>query len=420
LSNQFGVVARDSFREKLDLFMRLHVVNEFDPEDIRWWLSLSGGKDSFAMAHGLREWYSEKGLRFNAVPFTIDQWHGQASVSIVEQIDWANVTVIDGHMLTMEKTKYVPGAQAPCRLCADARRDLTDSFVAARANAPLQNSQIDVVGRGLHLTDNAISLLWRFVMGKNPARDMLASGKGKPVTKLGNQKFLAKPLYYVREYESQEYATLAGHRHACCGCPACKFPSRRDIVEETVADLLRGSLWEFDIPGMFELLTEATSSADMFRELQQMSAPGTEKKKRHLPEDFAYLIAAEYVSRWKVVQARIADQIDMDMDLDAVGMARLRSGASSRVSEKIPVPGLFRATNQVLPGPQLNVIATMGPFWGAIGLTGATAARAWALQEEHFGLVIDERWSQVGEMLRRYYAFAPAGLRQKTPLIQIS
>jgi tRNA(Ile)-lysidine synthase TilS/MesJ len=45
-----------AFCYKLDLFMHSHVLPTFNPEHVRWLVSLSGGKDSFAMVEGLRKW----------------------------------------------------------------------------------------------------------------------------------------------------------------------------------------------------------------------------------------------------------------------------------------------------------------------------------------------------------------------------
>ncbi len=90
---------------KLDLFMRSHVLPSFQPERIRWWLSLSGGKDSFAMAHALRNWYRVSGLHFDSVLFNIDQWHGDAAAAIKRQISWEDVQVIEANELTLRQTK---------------------------------------------------------------------------------------------------------------------------------------------------------------------------------------------------------------------------------------------------------------------------------------------------------------------------
>jgi hypothetical protein len=64
-------------------------------------------------------------------------------------------------------------------------------------------------------------------------------------------------------------------------------------------------------------------------------------------------------------------------------------------------------------------IATMGPFWGAIGLEEDLAANAWEIQHKYFGIQIDERWSQTAELLREYYKRYAGALETEPTLMQI-
>jgi len=391
-----------AFDAKIDLFMRLHVLPRFAPENICWWLSLSGGKDSFAMAIGLRKWYRDRNLPFDAMPFTIDQWNGSASRSIQQQIDWASVTIIDGHQLTKEKTRYVPGQQAPCRACADVRRSLSDTFISAvLGEGQSRSRRNNILARGLHLTDTSVSAMWRFAVGKDPAKDLAAAGKAKPITPLFDSVFLAKPLYYVREFESQGYAQSNGYKRTCCGCPACQFPSRRDIVEESIIAAVRSPLWEFNVPGIEQLLHRDATGTSL-GQIRAMSASGEESKHAHLPMEFAEFMVSKFQGQWNRVNHRFRPRLDHSIDLDAVGLSRLRQGAPLVEYETIPLPGLFR--EEQLPDAQLMMIATLGPFWGAIGLGPRAADRAWRLQEQLFGFSVDERWSQVAPMLREFYS----------------
>jgi tRNA(Ile)-lysidine synthase TilS/MesJ len=271
----------DAVDVKVDVYLRRHVIPVLAPENIHWWFSLSGGKDSFSMAHSVRRWYQRAGLKFSASTFVIDQWGGAAARSIGRQSDWQTPTVIDGRAVTLSTTGYQAGQQAPCRSCSDVRHDLTDLLLQQN---PPQAAHVPVVARGLHLSDTAVSLLWRHALGRDPSAEMIRLGKAQPLARLPRGAFLAKPLSYVREFESAAYANHFGFEAACCGCPACRFPSRRDIVEETLRDFFAGPLWEFEIPGMGEFLQHFGTT-----DVKSKSAAGVFPKHRHLPDGFARL-----------------------------------------------------------------------------------------------------------------------------------
>jgi len=191
--------AIDAFHRKLDMFFHLHVERAFDPERLHWWISLSGGKDSYAMAEGIRRWYQARGLRLTATGFTIDQWGGAAPLSIGAQLPWLSVEVLDARELTKSVTGYAPGEQAPCRRCADTRRQVTDSLLLRR---PVAQGFVPFLARGLHLSDTAVSLAWRFALGRDAASDLLGAGKARPIAQMAGDVHLVKPLAYAREFET--------------------------------------------------------------------------------------------------------------------------------------------------------------------------------------------------------------------------
>lgn len=390
--------AADAFRSKLDLFMSRYVTPEFDPARIVWWLSLSGGKDSYAMATGLRQWYLGRAIPFTAKVFTIDQWGGPAATALSRQITWTEVQIVDGRSLTLHRTRYQPGEQAPCRKCADVRRDVSDELIRSAGISP---DRVNFVARGLHLSDTAVSALWRFVMGRNPASDMIDSGKAKPLAYLSQQVYLAKPLCFVREYESQSFALANGFQPACCGCPACQYPSRRDIVEETVLELYRGPFWEFDIPGVVDLLDNRGGRGTAL-EVRRLSAPGIEKKKPHLPPGFPRF-AAQFHRRAlrRDVLHQVAHEFDSGRCLDDLGFRRLFGRQSAIEVDRIPMPSLIGADE--LTGEQELMVAALGPFWGALALDPNAAKSAYLLQERIFGFGVDEQWSHITPILREFY-----------------
>ena len=382
--------------------MQAHVVSDFHPADIMWWLSLSGGKDSYSMAVGLREWYRLNSLPFHATVFLIDQWGGPAASSLARQLDWADVTILDGRSLTSATTRYQPGDQAPCRPCADVRRVLTDALLREHPQRTLQATPVNFVARGLHLSDTAVSAAWRFVMARNPAGDLLSSGKATPISQLTTSSYLVKPLSYAREFESQAFASQNGFTAACCGCPACRFPSRRDIAEETVIRAYRGPLWEFDVPGVCTLIEDRYGS-EILAQARTCSAPGLEVKHQHLPEEFFEFSVEYYRSRLRKAAWETCTPFDNSACLDEIGLARIQNQESPINSgNTLPVPALLGLDNSKLIKYR-RMIAALGPFWGAFALDRESYNRALVLQQHLFGITIDDRWSHVTTVLQHFY-----------------
>jgi tRNA(Ile)-lysidine synthase TilS/MesJ len=109
------------FLAKIDLFMEHHVIPFCNPNDIYWWFSVSGGKDSFAMVNGIQKWYDAHKICLNSTVFHIDQWGGPAATSIEKYFEGYNLRIINGQLLTRRTIQYEHGQQAQCRQCADVR-----------------------------------------------------------------------------------------------------------------------------------------------------------------------------------------------------------------------------------------------------------------------------------------------------------
>lgn len=392
---------RPLLHRKIDLFMQSFVLPAFDPARICWWLSLSGGKDSFVMAHALRDWYGDVGIPFRARGFLIDQWGGASANRAARLIDWLPVEVIDAQSDTRSRTGYDKGQQAPCRACSDVRHDVTDALLD---RAPPGLGDYHFIARGLHLSDIAVSLVWRLFWGLNPSRDMLSAGKGRPVAHISGNRYLAKPLSFAREFETQAYANSTGFRHACCGCPACRYPSRRDIVEETLLHFFRSDLWEFDVPGMSDFLSGHGRKIDTAA-LRADSAPGLATKHDHLPKDFADFAYEEMLRDLSVVAlASLGKTIDFNSCLDEIGLAALEGRTSVTSANNIPAPAML--TQGDLTWQVKRATAALGPFWAAFNLPSEKRREALDLQRALFGIKVDEKLSNVHGMLRRYYGEA--------------
>jgi tRNA(Ile)-lysidine synthase TilS/MesJ len=381
---------------KIDYFMHKHVLHSFNPEDIFWWLSLSGGKDSYTMAKALKHWYDTNGYKMTACGLTIDQWGNPFLKKLNESFQWLDLKIIDAKEKTLKYTKYQNGRQAPCRECADVRRTFTNQIISAN-----KTRKINFIARGLHLSDTAVSLLWRYVWGRDPFQSILEEGKYHPLKKLWENSYLVKPLFYMREFETQRYAILNKFQPLCCGCPACHFPSRRDIVEETIVEFFRTPLWEFNVPGVINLI-DYFAGIGTSKVLKEFSMPGTELKSCHLPEDFNDFVIDYY--RTKLigsVKQSIMNAFN-DLDLDKIGTRRLCDNTPLFKCKKLPIPALLKDNRVITDGAE-SMITALGPFWGAIGLVPPQKRRAFALQEKIFGIKINQSFSHVIDVLNIYY-----------------
>lgn len=387
-----------SFETKIDLFMQDQILPFFNPEEVDWWLSLSGGKDSYAMAIGIRQWYQKKGFRLSAKGLHIDQWGANAAGFVRKKLAWLEIIIINAQKLTLEKTGYQPGDQAPCRKCADVRRLVGDEIIFPAAK---KTKRVQFIARGLHLSDTALSLLWRFIRGKEPELAINSSSKGWPTKEIAPKVYLVKPLAYIREYESQIYAHRAGFQKKCCGCPACHVPSRRDLVEETALPFVHTPLWELTIPDMTNYLTRIGTN-QLESKIKKNSSPGIETKTPSLPDGFTFS-ATNYFRSWlHKMPAVDLKKLNFEMSLDEIGVKRLTKQVTPLQVKNIPAPALLDK-NWIPSASEMGMIATLGPFWGAIGLDPINAQEAWKLQEKICDFVPDDQWSQVKKMLTLYY-----------------
>ncbi len=388
-----------AFDAKVDLFMERHVLTAFDPSDIFWWFSVSGGKDSFAMVHGIQNWYNRNGISAEIAVFHINQWGGRTTECIVKHFKEYDFRIIDGCALTGSRTKYEFGQQAPCRECADVRRDLNDELVYSES---LKNNKINFICRALHLSDVAVSLLWRYSILNDPVSDMTKAQKGQPLSRLWHNTFLAKPLSYVREYEAQQYAQSLHFEPVCCGCPACLFPSRRDIVEETLLQFNRSTLWEFSVPGLNDLLCHWVDAETAYAS-QNLSAPGLEIKKAHLPVDFGDFAVDFFRKKGgSELPRKIRSLFDPNVDLDEIGRKRLEEYHPLVQAKRLPLPSLLSGEKSI-NNLEALMIGALGPFWGAIGLTHTLSEKAFRLQRLCYDLSIDKKWNHVTQLLNEYY-----------------
>lgn len=377
--------------QKIDIYMQKYIIPHFNPSQIYWWFSLSGGKDSFVMAHSIKEWYELNHFSFYAEGFCVRQWNENISYLLLQkQISWMPVTIIDGVDLTRNAVNYISGNQAPCQACSAIRKSIGDSFI--RSN--YKKGYINIIARGLHLSDMAISYLWRIFWDINIDSFAKKLEKGNPLVKLNIQSdtYLAKPLCFVREYETQKYASQLKFCSICCGCPACRYPSRRDIIEESLKLLFSSKKWEFEVYGIrnYLKLIEGNDS------IEEISLSGLESKNPHLPVDFFDYMLNKFKSKY------FYDCSDCGFFLDDIGAEYITKYTRFN-SDEILQPKLYSGVP--LTSPEKSMIATVGPFWGCVGYQNKLMRnKLIELQNDKYNVKIDYLWSQVIPLLKDYYS----------------
>lgn len=384
---------------KIDYYMNKYIKPYFPLEKIHWYFSLSGGKDSYVLAKSIANWHLKNRLPIRATGVHFMQWD-DSSTAIEARFHWLDeLLFFDLREKTASTLCENQTAQAPCSKCSLIRKECSDHFFS-QLNSD-KNDMIPILCRGLHLTDMANSMIWRLVWEHSPIDSLFSRGKGKPLVKLFSNVYLAKPLCFVREYESQTYADAFHYSPYQCECPALKYPSRRDIIEESVSLYYNNSLWEFEVPGMdrfFETVLACEKNL-----VSMHSVPGKESKQATLPEGF-FSFAVDYFRRITeknrtTLLSKIHDKSRYLEDAvpQLLSYNRLQSVSESNLNFKL------LTSPDSLTEFDRKMIATLGPYWGAISLESPLREVVFNLQKEIYGYRIDQNWSQVIDLLLLYY-----------------
>lgn len=382
---------------KIDLFISKYIKNSYDLNKIHWIFSISGGKDSFTMAYALKIWYKNNGYEFRSTGLYISQWDNNTKKYIESKFDWLDeICIIDAYNETLTLISNTT-LQAPCRQCSDVRHQLSDEFLKKYK----KKGMVNFLCRGLHLSDMAVSLLWRFVWGFDTYEHLSSYGKGKPIIHLFDNNYLLKPLCFVREYESQLFAQKNNYIPAQCECPALKYPSRRDIIEESALYFFDSPLWEFDIWGMDRYIEE-TLMMDIL-DIKRLSLKGKEVKTNIIPETYYDFTLNQLKLKTQEILSTLDGYFSYSSTLDEIGTYYLKTNMiKDIVGGTIPIPKLL--TNQPLLASERSMICTLGPFWGMIGLRQESKQKMLLLQEKLYGIYLDIGWGQTIELLKAYYA----------------
>lgn len=380
----------NSLINKIDLFMRLYIIPNFKPEHIHWIFSISGGKDSYAMCEGIREWYEVENISFKATGIYIWQWGEESPKEFFKStLPWLyDIQIIDARDCTVSILKKDGEQQAPCRACSDIRHYFSDIFLKQ-----INTDSPTLLCRGLHFTDMTISILWRLAWYGIGNR---LEGKGYPLVPLAKNIYLAKPLCFVREYECQVYASQNNYMPLTCKCPAHLYPSRRDIVEESLRLFYTSSLWEFDVPGSKQYLHNIARMLDVSY-LKKVSLGGHETKNKTIPDEY-FEFTKEYF-----LQTPIYDILpNSTMLLERCCESFLKQGVRSKISEQRCSCKLFTQPDS-LSQIDYKMIGTLGPFWASMALPSSQREYYRYLQKQIWGFDIDINWSQVYLLMKRYY-----------------
>ena len=90
----------ENILKKIDLYLKLFILPRFNPNEIFWWFSISGGKDSYAMTKAIYDWYELNGFKLNGKAFYINQWGRNFGKKLKEQFNWIEVEEIDAILET--------------------------------------------------------------------------------------------------------------------------------------------------------------------------------------------------------------------------------------------------------------------------------------------------------------------------------
>lgn len=388
------MISRPLFK-KIDFYMQQHVTPFFKPEEILWCFSLSGGKDSYSMLFGVKEWYASNGYTFHQMPFHVSQWSSNAAEHIARELG-GEVRILDAVSETARQLNYTRGEQAPCSDCSNIRKQANDTLVG---DLLCSSDKTIFLARGLHLTDTAISFLWRKALGLEPFEEIEKLGKYKPIEKLGDRFFLVKPLSYAREFETQDFIEKLSVNTCCCGCPACFFPSRRDIIKETLTYLFSSSVWECDVQGVQSFLNKCSLRGFDF--VVSRSAPGVENRAKRLSGEFYEFTLNKFYERFLTAKYKSDMFFDCNANLDEIGLDNLQGKYRCLESQGWGEPKSLTSLPIKIGALEMASVV-LGPFWGAYGLGKESREKAIDLQSKMFGIKVTEKLDHVIQLLKDF------------------
>jgi tRNA 2-thiocytidine biosynthesis protein TtcA len=209
-------------------------------------VGVSGGKDSWALLHLLRELGRKAPVAFELVALNVDQGFAGFRADLIEEY-----LAREGYAYEMRsarinltvKEKIQPG-ETFCSLCARLRRGALYKYA--------DELSCNKIALGHHADDFIETLLLNvFFNGQIKAmHPRLRARNGRHT--------VIRPLVYVWEDEIVDYTRARGFPIVCCACPGCKDPTlQRHRVKKLLRELERVH------PGLKRSLLGALSRVDL-------------------------------------------------------------------------------------------------------------------------------------------------------------
>lgn len=236
-----GVVTARLFPPKTVARAATRAIAEFGmirPDD-RVLVALSGGKDSLTLLHTLLHLQKRAPLRFEVGAATVDPGIEGFDPSYLQAyvpalgipLHYRQEKIVERALQTMRGDSF-------CAYCARMRRGVL--YDVARKQG------YNVLALGHHLDDLAESFLLSAFFGGR-----LGTMKAHYRNDAGDLRII-RPLVYVRERQTRDFAVRAGLPAIRDNCPACfTMPSQRQKMKELLAGL------EQEHPTLFKSLSSA-------------------------------------------------------------------------------------------------------------------------------------------------------------------
>ena len=186
-------------------------------------LGLSGGKDSLSLLHILHYLQRRAPVKFDLAAMTVDPMAGDFDPS--SMIPYLDALGIEYHYVRkpiMEMAKQHMGRKSYCAFCSRMKRGLM--YQTARDHG------CNVIALAQHLDDLAESFLMSAFHGGR-----LQTMKAHYVNDDGDLRIM-RPLVYVRERQTRDFALNNGLPVIADSCPACfSMPTQRQHMKTLLA-----------------------------------------------------------------------------------------------------------------------------------------------------------------------------------------
>ena len=186
-------------------------------------LGLSGGKDSLSLLHILHYFQQRAPVKFELGAVTVDPMAGDFDPS--PMVPYLAGLGVEYHYMRepiMEMAKEHMGRKSYCSFCSRLKRGFM--YQTARDNG------FNVIALAQHLDDLAESFLMSAFHGGR-----LQTMKAHYVNDAGDLRII-RPLVYVRERQTQDFAHTNGLPVIADSCPACfAMPTQRQHMKTLLA-----------------------------------------------------------------------------------------------------------------------------------------------------------------------------------------